>query len=134
MHMKQIILYPIFLLLTFSSYGQSEIKPDDNLTGQCINPVSYRLFPTQNMWTFLKLNTRNGQIWQVQYSLESDYRFVTFLNLIPLVSKDKEVNDRFTLYPTQNMYTFILLDQLEGGTWQVQWSRDPGKRFVIPIE
>lgn len=29
---------------------------------------------------------------------------------------------RFTLYPTQNVFTFILLDQIDGRMWQVQWS------------
>ena len=28
----------------------------------------YKLYPTQNMWTFLKLYTETGRIWQVQYS------------------------------------------------------------------
>lgn len=32
---------------------------------------------------------------------------------------------RFTLYPTQNRYNFILLDQTDGRTWQVQWSTKP---------
>jgi hypothetical protein len=40
----------------------------------------------------------------------------------------------FTLYPTQNIYTFILLDQLEGKIWQVQWSTDIKTRAIIPIE
>lgn len=30
--------------------------------------------------------------------------------------------------------TFILLDQINGRTWQVQWSLEPEKRIVIPIE
>ena len=76
------------------------------------NIVVYKLFPTQNMWTFIKLNTRNGQMWQVQYDTKGDNRIETFLNLSPLVSKEKEINGRFTLYPTQNIYNFILLDQM----------------------
>jgi hypothetical protein len=72
-------------------------------------------------------------MWQVQFSMKSEGRFETFLNLEPLVGKDKEANDRFTLYPTQNIYTFILLDQFEGKSWQVQWSTDPDNRGVIPI-
>ena len=31
---------------------------------------------------------------------------------------------RFKLYPTQNIYTFLLLDTINGRTWQVQWSLD----------
>jgi hypothetical protein len=132
--MKKIILYLIVTLSTLASFAQTDKKQNDNFAGQTVTPVPYRLFPTQNMWTFIKLNTRNGQMWQVQYSMEIDGRFETFLNIIPLVSKEKEVNDRFTLCSTQNIYTFILLDQIEGKTWQVQWSKDQEKRAVIPIE
>ena len=132
--MKRIILYIIFTLVTFSSFAQSDKKPIENLSVQTIISFPYKLFPTQNMWTFIKLDTRNGKMWQVQFSMKSEGRFETFLSLDPLVSKDKEVNDRFTLYTTQNVYTFILLDQFEGKTWQVQWSTDPESRGVIPIQ
>ncbi len=85
------------------------------------------------MWTFIKLNTRNGMMWQVQYDVEKDNRFETYLNILPLVDKGNEVNNRFTLYPTQNMWTFILLDQYDGRTWQVQWSMKPENRGILPI-
>ena len=132
--MKRIILYLIFTVVTLSLSGQTDKKPIDNSTEQTIITVPYRIFPTQNMWTFIKLDTRNGKMWQVQYSMKSEGRFVTYLNLIALVTKEEEVNNRFTLYPTQNIYTFILLDQIEGKTWQVQWSSDPENRAVMPIE
>jgi hypothetical protein len=38
---------------------------------------------------------------------------------------------RFTLYPTQNIYTFVLLNQDNGVAWQVQWA--PNNSFVLPI-
>lgn len=98
------------------------------------NIVVYKLFPTQNMWTFIKLNTRNGQMWQVQYDTKGDNRIETFLNLSPLVSKEKEINGRFTLYPTQNIYNFILLDQIGGKVWQVQWSLEFENRLIWPIQ
>ena len=107
---------------------------NENVSAQNQDVVIYRLFPTKNMWTFIKLNTRNGQMWQVQYDTDGDSRFETYLNLEPLVSKEKEVNGRFTLYSTQNMWTFILLDQLDGKTWQVQWSIESKERFIIPIK
>lgn len=132
--MKKIILYLIFSLSTISLISQTDSKQDVNITTQIINSVPYRLFPTENIWTFIKLDTRNGLMWQVQYSLKSEGRFETNLNLIPLISKDKEVNDRFTLYPTHNIFTFILLDQIEGKIWQIQWSTDPEKRGIVPIE
>jgi hypothetical protein len=56
------------------------------------------------------------------------------LNEIELVYNDEEVNGRFKLEPTQNIYNFILLDQIDGRVWQVQWSFKANERFVIPIE
>ena len=46
-------------------------------------------------------------------------RFTVPLNLKPLVSGGKA--GRFTLYPTTNIYTFVLLDQETGDAWHVQW-------------
>jgi hypothetical protein len=107
---------------------------NENVSAQNDDVAIYRLFPTQNMWTFIKLNTRNGQMWQVQYDVEGANRGVTYLNLLPLVSKEKEMNGRFILISTENIYTFILLDQLEGKMWQVQWSMEAKNRLIIPIQ
>lgn len=41
--------------------------------------------------------------------------------------------ERFKLFPTQNIYNFILLDKIDGKTWQVQWSFDEANRAVLPI-
>ena len=132
--MNKILLFLIISLTTTNSFAQTGKKQNDIVTAQSTNSVTYRLFPTQNMWTFIKLNTKNGQMWQVQFSMTSDSRIVTTLSSDTLVTTDKEVNDRFTLYPTQNMYTFILLDQLDGKTWQVQWSTEASNRGIMPIE
>jgi len=107
---------------------------NENVSAQNDDVVIYRLFPTQNTWTFIKLNTRNGQMWQVQYDVKGDNRMETYLNFVPLVAKEKELNGRFTLYSTQNIYTFILLDQLDGKMWQVQWSMEAKNRLIIPIQ
>ncbi|MFO8068455.1 MAG: hypothetical protein R6U02_00425 [Alkalibacterium sp.] len=73
-------------------------------------------------------------MWQVQYDVGGDNRFETYLNFVPLVPKEKEENGRFMLYSTQNIYTFILLDQIDGKMWQVQWSIESEERLIIPIE
>ena len=39
-------------------------------------------------------------------------------------------NGRFKLYPTQNMYNFIMVDVIDGRTWQVQWNIDKDKRLI----
>ena len=94
--------------------------------------VVYRLFSTSNTFNFIKLNTRNGQMWQVQWSLK-DNKFETTLSDNSLVTKDEEKNGRFFLYPTTNIYNFILLDQIDGRAWQVQWSIEKEDRAVIRI-
>lgn len=94
----------------------------------------YKLFPTKNIWTFIKLDTRNGKMWQVQYSVGEGDRCEIELNTRKLVyGEDEEVNGRFTLYPTNNIYNFILLDQKEGDVWQVQWSHEKEERLVLRI-
>ena len=95
------------------------------------NPnVSYRLFSTTNIYTFLRLDTRDGRLWQVQWG-DADHRFTAVLSSKALVSGGRV--GRFTLYPTTNIYTFILLDQDTGDAWQVQWGK-PEDRGMVPIE
>ena len=91
----------------------------------------YALYKTDNMYTFLKLDTRTGQIWQVHWSIEEDNRAVLPVSteILSLDTKD----GKFALFPTNNMYNFILLDTLNGKTWQVQWSFKEENRFIIPI-
>ena len=132
--MKKQTLFLFLLLGSISLHAQTKSKSNvvDNVKE--IQGVNFRLFPTTNMWTFIKLDTRNGLLWQVQYSLNPENRMVTYLNLDRLASVNEEVKDRFTLYPTQNMYNFILLDQVNGKTWQVQWSTEYANRGIFPIE
>ena len=40
-------------------------------------------------------------------------------------------NGRFKLYPTDNTYNFIMVDVIDGRTWQVQWNIDKDKRLVL---
>jgi hypothetical protein len=94
----------------------------------------YKLYPTENTWALIKLNTRNGKIWQVHYSISKAFEGELALNPYSLVYADEELNGRFTLYPTQNMYNFILLDQIDGKTWKVQWNNERDKRFIRRLE
>ena len=99
----------------------------------------FKLYPTENMWTFIELNTVTGALWQVQYTVDKSekYRFKTMLDLSDkrkgTYFPETEEPGRFELYKTQNMYNFILLDTLEGGVWQVQWSIEKDKRMALPI-
>lgn len=95
--------------------------------------MPFKLYPTENMWIFLKLDTRNGEIWQVQYSInDPKHRFETPLNLLGVDNDNTHVG-RYELYPTENIYNFILLDKLKGYVWQAQWDFNEENRHVIPI-
>lgn len=133
--MKRVVFILFPALLSFNVIGQTNLnqKVPTQIPQIQPFPVTYRLFPTQNMKVFIKLNTRNGEMWLVQYGFENKDRFETYLNIIPLVSKTQEIDNRFTLYPTENFWTFILLDQIDGNTWQVQWSFDVEEFAVVPI-
>lgn len=133
--MKKLSLLIIIALTIIVSYSRAQTNTQTTSSDNTVtDKPTYRLFPTTNLYNFIKLNTRNGEMWQVQWSTDSDKRFVTNLNLVSLVGKAEEKNGRFTLSPTQNINTFLLIDQLDGRVWQVQWSIDPEKRIVIPIE
>ena len=96
------------------------------------SPV-YELYRTDNMWTFLKLETSTGKIWQVQYAVGDGDAFQVVLNDISLAFDGMETAGRFKLHPTDNMYNFLLLDTQTGNVWQAQWSQNPDNRGVIPI-
>lgn len=135
--MKKNKILLIIVIITTSFVTQAQLKKDSsNIIFESKKentPSVYQIFPTQNKWNFIKLNTRNGKMWQVQYGMEKYDNFETELNLISLVTEEMEANGRFMLYPTQNIWNFILLDQINGNTWQVQWSIDSQSRLVLPI-
>ena len=119
--MKRILFLMIIVLTSITALAQSDV-PTQNISTD--SAVEYRLFSTKNMYTFIKLNTKNGKMWQVQWGTDSKYRFENILSDISQVNKDQEKNGRFFLYPTTNIYNFILLDQIDGRTWQVQWGKE----------
>ncbi len=129
--MKNLVFFVIFCLTSITTFAQSVSDvPTQNISTD--SAVVFRLFSTKNMYTFIKLNTRNAQMWQVQWGLESKYRFETTLSEVSRVTESEERNGRFFLYPTTNIYNFILLDQINGRAWQVQWGKE-AERMVFPI-
>ena len=138
--MKSVMLPLLFcILLSVGGCAEKESKSEvsEKMSEQLVQVSDmerYKLFPTQNLWTFIKLDTQTGQMWQLQYSVNDDKgRFEYDLNPNALVVNGKKVNGRFELYPTQNIYNFILLDKIDGKAWQVQWSFDEENRAVLPI-
>lgn len=93
----------------------------------------YKLYGTDNIYTFLQLDTKTGQIEQVQWSLESDNEGSVTINPDDLTYGMGYGSGSFELYPTQNMYQFILLDKTTGRKWHVQWGIGDKKRWIRRI-
>lgn len=132
--MKSIRIIAILVCLFIGStlYGQNSSNNSKDTNVKEVTVPTYKLFPTSNMWNFLKLDTRKGLVKIVQYSMEGKNRMEVPINYLPLAKGEKAIPGRFNLYPTQNMWTFILLDEVDGRTWQVQWSTD-GSDGIFPI-
>lgn len=129
------IFFLFLLLFSIYSMAQNNEKPQQ-VAGTTITnkDAKFLLFPTHNMWTFIKLNTKTGQLWQVQYTVSDNSQRQEFvLNSEALADSFSQSNGRFYLYPTQNIYNFLLIDQIDGRVWQVQWSLDPSTRGIIPF-
>lgn len=140
------LLFPI-LLFAFSctghsSHSEEEAKRDvskvsllDNINKK--TSPRYKLYQTENIWTFIELETYTGRMWQVQYTLDDSkmVRGKVELNASNLAGGERnEYAGRFELYPTQNIYNFILLDTQTGKTWQTQWSFNAENRGIVEIE
>ena len=125
------ILISFIVLMTMATIC---VQANTNQPNSSCNHAVYQLFSTDNLWNFIRLNTRNGRMWLVQFSVSgAEHRFQSTLSAVPRVSTEDEANGRFTLVPTKNMWNFILLDQLDGRVWQVQWSTDGQNNLVTPI-
>ena len=96
--------------------------------------VRFRLFKTDNMWSYLLLDTSDGRLWHVTFTADKDKgaRLKIPINIEALTANSSAKNARFTLYPTDNMWNFLLLDQDDGRVWQCQFTMD-GNNFCLPL-
>lgn len=131
--MRNIFIILFTLLCVATSCSKVDKKTQNKPKQEVKNGARYELYPTQNKWTFLKLDTKTGKIWQVQYSLEPGNEGELILNDQSLTQNSEGKNGRFQLYPTSNIYNFMLLDHFNGKTYQVQWSQKEELRMVVPI-
>ena len=69
--MKKLLTIFAVMNLSLSAYSQSSLQSNTKQTvASPDDKVNFRLFQTNNRWTFLKLDTRNGKITHVQYSTD----------------------------------------------------------------
>ncbi len=103
MNTRNFALICFLILIAFNSYGQIE---QDSISAvqkvekqvekqteiQQLKVPIYKLFPTTNYWTFIKLDTRNGKMWQVHFTIsEEGYQGELILNSSSLIWDDKEM-------------------------------------------
>lgn len=154
--MKRLLTTLLIALLSFVAVAQNttnDKKPQDIPTlsvkdslvlGELYELVSqanssalprYKLYKTENTYNLIKLDTATGKLWQVQYGMnKSSTRMEAVIDDTSLLwPSESIVNGRYELYPTNNIYTFILLDTKYGYAYQVQWNTSPEDRFRIRI-
>lgn len=93
----------------------------------------FKLYQTDNIYTLLELDSKTGRIKQVQWSLESDNEGSVTINDNDLAYGMGYGSGSFELYPTKNMYQFILIDKTDGRKWHVQWGMEESKRWIRRI-
>lgn len=67
--MNKILFIIIGIAGIFCSCTQVEQQDEIEPKQECVEVPTYKLYPTQNMWNFLKLNTSTGQISIVQFTV-----------------------------------------------------------------
>lgn len=93
----------------------------------------YKMYQTENVYNLLQLDTKTGMIKQVQWSLDSSEERSVIINDTDLSYGIGYGSGTFELYPTKNMYQFILLDQTNGRMWHVQWGMKSAERWIRRI-
>jgi len=114
-------------LLQVNNIWLEQIELDNSLKNR------YKLYQTENIYTFLQLDTKTGQIEQVQWSLDSSNEGSVTINADDLTYGYGHGSNSFELYPTKNMYQFILLNKTSGQKWHVQWGMEDSKRWIRRI-
>lgn len=129
--MKRFLIFMLITLAVQVSLAQSIDFPATEYTQD--PKANFRLYKTKNMYNFIKLDTRTGQMEMVQWSLDGKSGTYTLSDLELVTSAQDKIPGRFTLYSTTNIYQFVLLDQVDGRTWHVQWGFEDSKRWIVRI-
>lgn len=134
--MKRLTLLLVLLIQIFTSCGQNKVTETEDQSDR------YKIYQTENIYCLLELDTYTGTIHQIHYTTdENGFEGKVLLDSLPSFIRDDIYRELpfnvkhldFELYPTKNMYTFILVEQYSGNVWHVQWNNDKGYRFISKI-
>ena len=128
-----IVLSLLMPVLQHSAFSQDVPRSSERLV---VSPrrsdARFTLTPTENIWTFLLLDSSNGRVWQVHYAIsEGAFAGRLAINEDALTPATSAHVGRFTLQETHNTFNFLLLDQGDGRVWQIQWSNDEKDRGIV---
>ena len=138
--MKHFVLFFILIAIAINGYSQSTknsvcdstliyiTKQLEDIDFRINGMNRFKLYPTENIYTLLKLDTATGKIDQLQWSLDSDKEGSFTINNDDLSLGSG--SGTFELYPTKNMYQFILFDKVTGRQWHIQWGMEASKRWI----
>lgn len=122
------------LLLRIDTLIQVNNEYLDHLETNTSLKGRYKMYQTENIYNLLKLDTKTGRLWQVQWTLEDkNNEGSSIINDEDLTYGFGYGSGSFELYPTKNMYQFILMDKTNGKTWHVQWGLSDSKRWIRRI-
>lgn len=130
--MKRIFFVAVLAIVTQFAFAQSIDFPATEYTQD--PKANYRLYTTKNAYYFIKLDTRTGQMEIVRWNLNGKSRIYPLSDIKRISSLEEEIPGRFTLYATTTPSNFILLDQIDGRTWQIHWHTDQEKSLVESID
>jgi len=143
--MRKYIVLLLIMIASSHSFAQnkSSVVTDDSILNDINSAMKsviddlekigrFKIYQTENIYTLLKLDTATGVIKIIQWSLDEEKEFEIYVNSKPLCFAPFK-KGRFELYPTKNMYQFVLLDTLMGATWHVQWGTKEKEIWIRPI-
>lgn len=120
--MKKILVIIIVLLCGNYFYAQDQLQ-FNSVNHEVGEKLRYKLYPTFNMWTYLKLDTQTGRVSMLLISMDDKNEGEIYIGIpMEVYTGENAVNGRYELYPTSNMWTFIMIDQINGNTYHIQWS------------
>lgn len=131
--MKKLLFF-VSLCLVLASCSSDNNQNQENTDIALSKKDRYKLYQTENVFTLLQLDTETGKIEQVQWAFESEDEGSISINSENLSYGNENDSGIFELYPTKNMYQFILINKSNGRKWHVQWGLEDDKRWIRPIK
>jgi len=131
--MKKLLLLLALIMQVLVSCGQTTQADNQN--------DRYKIYQTENLYCLLELDTYTGTIYQIHYTTDNSFEGKILLDSLSSYTRNEIRRELpfnvkhldFELYPTKNMYTFILLEQYSGKVWHVQWNNEERLRFIIKM-